>query len=126
MPVITKSTRVTYHSATLIDNIFVDNSLDYRAGMLSSDISDHYPIFIMIRSYFSATNRDNVIKITYRVITEHTMLLLRQLMLATDFTGMMQEANIDDSFNLLSECLHDAYNIACPIVNKTLSTKRIR
>ena len=43
MLVITKPTRATNHSATLIDNIFVDNSLDYRAGILSSDISDHIP-----------------------------------------------------------------------------------
>ena len=50
-PVITKPTRVTDHSATLIDNIFINDALDYRAGILSSDISDHFPIFLIKRLF---------------------------------------------------------------------------
>ena len=44
IPYITLPTRVSDSSATLIDNIFC-NSPDIRAGILLSDISDHYPYF---------------------------------------------------------------------------------
>ena len=43
---ITKPTRISHNSATLIDNIFtncIHSELD--AGIICSDISDHMPIF---------------------------------------------------------------------------------
>ena len=46
-PIISKPTRITEHTATLIDNIFTNNidKLDSSVnGILFSDISDHLPI----------------------------------------------------------------------------------
>ena len=45
-PLIDKPTRITDHSATIIDNIFT-NELDHiiSSGLLISDISDHLPVF---------------------------------------------------------------------------------
>ena len=45
-PLITKPTRITSHSATLIDNIFT-NIHDYvhMSGIIVCDISDHFPVF---------------------------------------------------------------------------------
>ena len=48
VPLITRPTRVTETSATLIDNIFTNKSIRYGEsmyGILVSDISDHYPMF---------------------------------------------------------------------------------
>ena len=48
IPLINKSTRITPMSATLIDNIFAtkyENEHKYMTGILTADISDHYPIF---------------------------------------------------------------------------------
>ena len=47
-PLITKPTRITENTATLIDNIFTNNSLSGRrhlSGILYTDISDHLPVF---------------------------------------------------------------------------------
>ena len=48
-PHILKPTRITHHSATLIDNIFF-NSIKYHtiSGNLLTDISDHLPNFLII------------------------------------------------------------------------------
>ena len=45
-PLITKPTRITSYSATLIDNIFTNDS-EFRAksGIIITDISDHPPVF---------------------------------------------------------------------------------
>jgi hypothetical protein len=46
-PLITKPTRITHHTATLIDNIFTNNLEeleDSTNGIIFSDISDHLPI----------------------------------------------------------------------------------
>ena len=46
LPIIGKPTRITDNSATLIDNFFINGPCNFESGILISDISDHYPIFI--------------------------------------------------------------------------------
>ena len=50
LPCILKPTRVTHTSATLIDNIYVSNSLsnNSKSCIILSDISDHFPCLTMI------------------------------------------------------------------------------
>ena len=46
---ITKSTRITAHSATLIDNICTNNTtMSSKSGLIISDISDHLPMFSIV------------------------------------------------------------------------------
>jgi hypothetical protein len=60
----TTRTRITHHSATLIDNIFF-NSLDYylMSGNLLYDISDHLPNFLIINKYSTLTKTLKCIKV---------------------------------------------------------------
>ena len=45
-PLISKPTRITANSATLIDNIFTNDSTHYlKCGLLFTDIYDHFPVF---------------------------------------------------------------------------------
>ena len=101
----------------------MDNSLDYRAGILLSDISDHFPSFIIQRKYFSVAD---AIHISYRVINDQTLLHLRQTLLSTDFRNITQKLDNDTSFKLLSDYVYNSYNIAYPIVKKTVSSRRMR
>jgi hypothetical protein len=63
-PLITKATRITHHTATLIDNIFTNNleQLDDSInGIIFSDISDHLPIVHMFNTnMFGKNARENV------------------------------------------------------------------
>jgi len=44
--IITKPTRVTHSSATVIDHLWTNATYDcYPSGILTSRISDHFPIF---------------------------------------------------------------------------------
>ena len=51
-PLILQPTRVTSHSKTLIDNIFI-NKIDYKctSGNLTATISDHFPQFSHIERF---------------------------------------------------------------------------
>ena len=50
LPAISKPTRVTDGTASLIDNIFTNIDLSScRSAILYSDISDHYPVFLQCR-----------------------------------------------------------------------------
>ena len=46
IPTITKPTRITHRSATLIDNIYLkmNTKITARAGILITDLSDHMPV----------------------------------------------------------------------------------
>ena len=45
-PSITKPTRITSRTATLIDNIFTNSKSKQTSGIIITDLSDHLPIFI--------------------------------------------------------------------------------
>jgi endonuclease/exonuclease/phosphatase family metal-dependent hydrolase len=51
IPLITKPTRVTTHSATLIDHIYTSKLQEKtKSGIVVTDISDHFGIFTVILS----------------------------------------------------------------------------
>ena len=58
-PCITKPTRITTKTATLIDNIFCNDLItddSGLAGILYTDISDHFPVFYINHSYGTKDN----------------------------------------------------------------------
>ena len=57
-PTISKPTRVTEHSATLLDNI-ITNITGYcmKYGVLYNDISDHFPVFNLLQIYSKITKK---------------------------------------------------------------------
>ena len=58
IPVINRPTRVTDHSATLIDHIFTSHytASNFYQGILVTDITDHYPIFHV--AHFEKLSKD--------------------------------------------------------------------
>ena len=59
LPVITKPTRITNHTATLIDHIYTNNVNRLTSGIVTVDISDHLPVFCMVHTPFKKQNRQN-------------------------------------------------------------------
>ena len=52
-PLITKPSRITNHSATLIDNIF-SNEIESNtvSGLMINDITDHLPVFVLNKNEY--------------------------------------------------------------------------
>ena len=56
LPCINKETRISGTCRALIDNIFVnDFQLQNISGIVTTDISDHFPIFLIMKA--SSTNK---------------------------------------------------------------------
>ena len=57
IPCITKPTRITHTSATLIDNIYVTSQhcQHIQSGIITYDLSDHLPVFV----FFGQNNKKN-------------------------------------------------------------------
>ena len=87
-PTISKPTRVTEHSATLLDNI-ITNITGYciKSGVLYNDISDHFPVFNLLQ-----INSKNTKKYAY---------IFRRMNTANNIEKLnteLKNANWDDVF----------------------------
>ena len=92
LPHILHPTRVTDHSATIIDNIFSNNcEMDTVSGNLLSQISDHFPQFLII----------NNITVNYRTssLFQHDYSKFNESSFINDFNELtwneMDDENID-------------------------------
>lgn len=72
-PMITKPSRITQHSSTLIDNIFYNDLEDTTTtGLLINDITDHLPVFAVF--YTEKTIEEQEYYIYKRIRTEESIL----------------------------------------------------
>ena len=63
-PCITRPTRITHHSATLIDNIIVSSNLHFKqnSGIILSDLSDHMPCISVLKNVLKGNKKRSVVK----------------------------------------------------------------
>ena len=121
IPIISSPSRVTDTSFSMIDNFFVSKLDNFVSGMFFIDITDHYPLFLVYKNYFTTIN-DLPDKISYRIINDATLNDL--------YTGLMQEnlarvleLDIDSAIELLHQIILENLNQYCPIKTKYVSPK---
>ena len=125
-PLISKPTRIADESATLLDNIFIRNPSNYKSGIFNIDISDHFPIFLIIRNFFRVPSTNGNIKFQYRLINEETLLNMYNELCEYDFSDILDTNDCSVSLSMFTEALHEVYNSCCPLKSKTVSPKAIR
>lgn len=122
-PLITKPTRITDSSFSLIDNFFSGSLHDHTAGILPCALSDHYLIFVVYKNFFENVVICSPKRIKYRIHNDVTLLNLYNSLSAYDFTFILQNEDIDQGIQLLEQVVMNSYNYHCPILNKTISYK---
>ena len=115
VPTITRPTRITSESATLIDNIYVSgNRLEYlRSGILVADISDHFPIFVFTGKHVRQCKPKNNTN-SYRKLDTTAIDRINTLLLATDWSPL-QQLHINDQFDCVNTKLLEYMNICAPM-----------
>ena len=92
---ISRPTRVTHHSSTLIDNIFCGGQsiMDCESFVLQEHISDHSPCVLRLDKFFKHQNGDQII--VKRKLSDGKLLHLNQLLLFHDWMQMLRhDANL--------------------------------
>ena len=83
LPVITKPTRITNHTATLIYHIYTNNVNRLTSGIVTVDISDHLPVFCMADwlTHLSKSKIDkmHILETTVNLTQNHTSMIFIQL-----------------------------------------------
>ena len=137
VPLISKPTRITESSesvihnnsiinssATLIDNILMSNPSNVISGLIYCDITDHLPVFSINRSAFNDENDPNPNKtIKYRLINETTINNMRDMISSHDFTNIINCENPDDAIENFARTIERIYKLCCPLKSKTISYK---
>ena len=112
LPVITKPTRVTPTSATLIDHIWVHNkSKIHTAGIILSHISDHFPTFYVDQTHV-AKQKPQPYKT--RLINEATQNSLKDLLQTANFESVLSESEPQKAFDNFFSLYNSSAELAFP------------
>jgi len=116
VPLISLPTRLTENSETLIDNIWSNRISHVATGVLTADVTDHFPIFAVL--CFNASNRC----VTKHFRDHSESALCKFLSAVEDFTvNYTIDNNHDVNLSLvhfIDRFMH-IYNSCCPIRSKS-------
>jgi len=114
IPTITKPTRITHSTATLIDNIYisVNNKSNVKSAILCADISDHLPVITCVGKNKRVNNNKPVL-IKTRPITQQTTQHIADLIKHTDW-NYLEHMNTDDAYAEFDHVLNNIINNAAP------------
>ena len=126
IPIITKPSRITNQTATLIDNIFINQPNRFVSGILISDISDHRPLFILKRNMFTKKSSQHNTNVKYHLINVSTITNLRQSLFCLDLNHITGSNNCTTANESLAHAVDNTYKLCCPIKSKTLSNKDLK
>ena len=121
-PVITKPTRVTSHSATLIDNLFCNTILKQEtfSGILYTDITDHFPIFYVDHSHVVKETPKYVRK---RIYSSDNIMKFKNALQEHNWAQVLECNDAQDAFSLFHQDITSMYEASFPVKNVKISYK---
>jgi len=127
LPIINKSTRVTTTSFSAIDNILTNSFLEtsLKAGIIKTDISDHFPIYFSL-SHDLVTNNNPKTKIYQRKINQSSTKKFKDSLLAVNWDKVYQECNLghtNSAYNIFINTFLKYYNKHFPVEEKEIKLK---
>ena len=118
-PLINRPTRITSHTATLIDNIITNNiDADSVNGLLFSDISDHLPIFSIWFDDNFISNHDKSVYY-FRDKSEHNVNKFRDMIANYDWTEIIDLNDPKQAYTKFTDKFSRSMNACLPLKKKT-------
>ena len=126
LPMITKPTRITSSSATLIDNIFVDDLFyaNAESGIIMDDSSDHLPCYCVLRNLNPHRTED--IEITSRDTRKKNLENLKEHLKTVNPLLPLLGNNINEQFDNFHTELTSLIDQYLPLTTRRIPQRRIR
>lgn len=123
-PMITRPSRITSHSATIIDNIFTNVLGNLTtSGLLISDISDHLPVFTLFDCELK--KMENSTQMLYkREKNEQSINGLIFSLSIQDWSPVYNEVDVDKSYDTFLDIFMSLYDEHCPVKELLKKSKR--
>jgi len=126
VPMIDRPTRITSHTATLIDNIFVNNLHDITpSGLLFFDISDHLAVFYLSDCNNLQYKHPAVNIIKSRIIDDKSIDAFSTDLEHADWSSIYNSNNADLAYDALHDSIMQLYNKHFPIKTRNVRKNNI-
>ena len=125
-PSIHKPTRVTRNHFSIIDNIFTNTITNrkFEAGIFKTDISDHFPTFLLIRD-LPKENMNAKETIFRRDLTKRNLDILKEQCKNTNWENIINSSDTNDAFNNFSDKIAELFEETCPFKEKRVKIKEL-
>ena len=123
-PVITRPTRITQRSATLIDNIYISKNLQckFDSPIIVDDISDHLPLVALLRQ--TKITDKSPIEFTSHKLNATKISRIHQKLRITDWNGILNSDDINVNTNQFMTEMEAVMNTEAPLQTIRISGKR--
>ena len=124
IPSITKPTRVTHTSATLIDNVYLTNSLcnHIQSNILLTDISDHFPCLVLIGNKPPDKKQPLIFKC--RKVDDDVIIKIKAKLEGTQWPNF-DNMNANSGYNFILDKVTNALNEVAPEKTVTIPYSKI-
>ena len=126
IPTVTRPTRITQSTATLIDNIFVSQNLcgKFVCNILIDDTSDHLPVVCTLSDL--KTIKKEPIKLISRDTREKNMQALKDQLERHDWAAELKYQSVSEDMKRVYETLQDKVDYCIPIKEHCIKGNKIR
>ncbi len=123
-PLITKPTRVTDHSATIIDHIYTNlGKSDFKSGIIITDVADHFGVFTITGG---PCNVQPDQKKGYRCFSDSAITNFREMLRDIDFSSVLIKSSANDAYNILLELYKTSFDTAFPLKTSNILNKYVK
>ena len=124
IPCITKPTRITNKSATLIDNIMISRSLqrNYASLVVTDDISDHFACLVILKDQNKSTKGPKYMKT--RNLDDQKIANIVVSLQEHNWKEILEPLNADDGFNVFHSILLKLFDKLAPEIEIRISKKK--
>ena len=121
-PLITKPTRLTEFTTTLIDNIFTNEwETNIESGILINDITDHLPVFCVCKYVVEPVTKE--VFVLKRDIKENNVNEFVESIDNIDWSEILAQEDVNTVYNGFVDKIKTAYDKHCPIRRVKVSKK---
>ena len=125
LPTITKPTRISKTSATLIDNILISKKFhsNYESLIIVDDLSDHLPCLVRLKNFNPTGTKNFILK---RVINNKVVKNIREDLSKINWYAKLKDRLASDSFQAFHSELSISLNKHAPEKLVRIKEKRLK
>ena len=126
LPTITRPTRITHTSATLIDNMYVKSNAyeNVHSRILTSDMSDHFPVIVCMGKT-KRTSRKEPLVFTHRPIGSEQVTKMRHELSNICWSEILHDEHVDRSYGIFIDKLRNVIDTCAPEKTTTIPHKSV-
>ena len=124
LPTISKPTRITHSTATLIDNIYVKSKHVYKSksAILTTDISDHFPCMLVIEN--DCNKNKEPLQFEQRKFTSNAIECIKTDLEQKDW-NVLNGQGVNESYNTLVTSINESLDKHAPLKKVTIPAKYV-